>query len=132
MTGTITPSTGAANTAILGVGGYRPRRVVSNAEILENIDSSDEWIQTRSGIKERRWAEDDETVLAMSVWSAKRALEQSGIEPGQIGCVIVSTVTHLYQTPALATQVAVGIGAPTAAAFDISAACAGFCYGVAM
>ena len=128
----ITPATGAANSAILGIGGYRPRRVVTNAEILENIDSSDEWIQTRSGIKERRWAEEDETVLAMSVSAAKKALDQAGIDPGQIGCVIVSTVTHLYQTPALATQVAVGIGAPTAAAFDISAACAGFCYGVAM
>jgi 3-oxoacyl-[acyl-carrier-protein] synthase-3 len=128
----ITPSTGAANTAILGIGGYRPRRVVSNAEILENIDSSDEWIQTRSGIKERRWADEDETVLAMSVSAATKALDKAGIDPGQIGCVIVSTVTHLYQTPALATQVAVGIGAPTAAAFDISAACAGFCYGVAM
>jgi 3-oxoacyl-[acyl-carrier-protein] synthase III len=128
----ITPATGAANSAILGIGGYRPRRVVTNAEILENIDSSDEWIQTRSGIKERRWAEEDETVLAMSVSAAKKALDQAGVDPGQIGCVIVSTVTHLYQTPALATQVAVGIGAPTAAAFDISAACAGFCYGVAM
>lgn len=132
MTGSITPSIGAAHAAILGIGGYRPRRVVSNDEILENIDSSDEWIQTRSGIKERRWAGDDETVLAMSVASAQKALRHSGIEPGQIGCIIVSTVTHLYQTPALATQVAVGIGAPTAAAFDISAACAGFCYGIAM
>src|SRR4029453_5193951 len=129
MAGTITPSTGAATPASLGIGGYRPRRVVSNAEILENIDSSDEWIQTRSGIKERRWADDDETVLAMSVWSANKALEQAGVDPGQIGGVMVPTVTHLYQTPALATQVAVGIGAPTAAAFDISAACAGFCYG---
>jgi 3-oxoacyl-[acyl-carrier-protein] synthase-3 len=128
----ITPSTGAATTAILGIGGYRPRRVVTNEEILQNIDSSDEWIQTRSGIKERRWADDDETVLSMSVSAAKKALDQAGIDPGQIGCVIVSTVTHLYQTPAIATQVAVGIGAPTAAAFDISAACAGFCYGVAM
>lgn len=132
MTGTITPSTGAAHTAILGIGGYRPRRVVSNAEILENIDSSDEWIQTRSGIKERRWASDDETVLSMSVDAANKALRNAGIDPGQVGCVIVSTVTHLYQTPALATQVAVGVGASTAAAFDISAACAGFCYGVAM
>ncbi len=128
----ITPSTGAASAAILGIGGYRPRRVVTNEEILENIDSSDEWIQTRSGIRERRWAGDDETVLAMSVSAAKKALDRAGIEPGQVGCVIVSTVTHLYQTPAIATQVAVGIGAPTAAAFDISAACAGFCYGVAM
>ena len=128
----ITPSTGAATTAILGIGGYRPRWVVTNEEILQNIDSSDEWIQTRSGIKERRWADDDETVLSMSVSAAKKALDQAGIDPGQVGCVIVSTVTHLYQTPAIATQVAVGIGAPTAAAFDISAACAGFCYGVAM
>lgn len=132
MTGTITQSTGAGHATILGLGAYRPRRVVSNAEILEHIDSSDEWIQTRSGIKERRWADPDETVLAMSVAAAKDALTESGIDPAQIGCVIVATVTHLYQTPAIATQIAVEVGAPTAAAFDVSAACAGFCYGVAL
>ncbi len=117
---------------MLGIGAYRPRRVVTNAEILEHIDSSDEWIQTRSGIKERRWAEPDETVLMMSTNAAKDALADSGIDPAQIGCVIVATVTHLYQTPAIATQIAVAVGAPTAAAFDVSAACAGFCYGIAM
>jgi 3-oxoacyl-[acyl-carrier-protein] synthase-3 len=132
MTGQITPSTGAANASVLGVGAYRPRRVVTNAEILEHIDSTDEWIQTRSGIKERRWADPDETVLMMSTNAAKEALAESGVDPAQIGCVIVATVTHLYQTPAIATQVAVAVGAPTAAAFDISAACAGFCYGIAM
>ncbi|HEY0541117.1 MAG TPA: beta-ketoacyl-ACP synthase 3, partial [Actinoallomurus sp.] len=132
MSGQITPSTGAANASVLGVGAYRPRRVVTNAEILEHIDSSDEWIQTRSGIKERRWADPDETVLMMSTNAAKEALADSGIDPAQIGCVIVATVTHLYQTPAIATQIAVEVGAPTAAAFDISAACAGFCYGIAM
>ncbi|MFC0622923.1 beta-ketoacyl-ACP synthase III [Kribbella deserti] len=132
MTGTITSTNGAQHAAILGMGAYRPRRVVSNAEILEHIDSSDEWIQTRSGIKERRWAEPDETVLMMSVSAAKEALTDSGIDPAQIGCVIVATVTHLYQTPAIATQIAVAVGAPTAAAFDVSAACAGFCYGVAL
>jgi 3-oxoacyl-[acyl-carrier-protein] synthase-3 len=132
MTGLITPSTGAANASVLGVGAYRPRRVVTNAEILEHIDSSDEWIQTRSGIKERRWADPDETVLMMSTNAAKEALADSGIDPAQIGCVIVATVTHLYQTPAIATQIAVEVGAPTAAAFDVSAACAGFCYGIAM
>jgi 3-oxoacyl-[acyl-carrier-protein] synthase III len=132
MTGQITPSTGAANASLLGVGAYRPRRVVTNAEILEHIDSSDEWIQTRSGIKERRWADPDETVLMMSTNAGKEALAGSGIDPAQIGCVIVATVTHLYQTPAIATQIAVEVGAPTAAAFDISAACAGFCYGIAM
>ncbi|TDO44545.1 3-oxoacyl-[acyl-carrier-protein] synthase-3 [Kribbella sp. VKM Ac-2527] len=132
MTGTINTSTGAANTAVLGIGSYRPRTVVPNSVILEQIESSDEWIQTRSGIKERRWAEDDETVLMMSVEAAKQALADSGVDPAQIGCVIVSTVTHLYQTPAIATRVAVEVGAPTAAAFDVSAACAGFCYGIAM
>ena len=132
MTGPISTTTGAAHTAVLGIGSYRPRRVVPNSEILEQIDSSDEWIQTRSGIKERRWAEPDETVLMMSTQAGKQALEDSGIDPAQIGCVIVSTVTHLYQTPAIATQLAVAVGAPTAAAFDISAACAGFCYGISM
>jgi 3-oxoacyl-[acyl-carrier-protein] synthase-3 len=132
MGGQINQSAGADHAAILGLGAYRPRRIVPNAEILEQIDSSDEWIQTRSGIKERRWADPDETILMMSSNAAKDALAESGIDPAQIGCVIVATVTHLYQTPAIATQLAVAVGAPTAAAFDVSAACAGFCYGVAM
>ncbi len=132
MTGSIATVQGAEHTAVLGMGSYRPRTVVPNSVILEQIDSSDEWIRTRSGIRERRWAEPDETVLMMSVEAAKEALRDSGIDPAQIGCVVVATVTHLYQTPAIATQIAVAVGAPTAAAFDISAACAGFCYGVAM
>ncbi|ADB31636.1 3-oxoacyl-(acyl-carrier-protein) synthase III [Kribbella flavida DSM 17836] len=132
MSAPISTSTGAEHAAVLGLGSYRPRRVVPNSEILEHIDSSDEWIQTRSGIKERRWAEADETVLMMSTEAAKEALADAGVDPAQIGCVVVATVTHLYQTPAIATQIAVAVGAPTAAAFDISAACAGFCYGIAL
>lgn len=124
--------TGAPASRIMGIGGYRPRRVVDNAEICTLIDSSDEWIQTRSGIKERRWASPDETVFMMSMAAARKALERSGIEPGRIDTVIVSTVTHLYQTPAIATTIASELGAKGAAAFDISAACAGFCYGTAM
>ncbi len=125
-------SQGAQYSAILGFGGYRPRRVVDNAEIVTMIDSTDEWIRTRSGIIERRWAEPDETVQMMSVSAARKALEQSGVEPGQIDTVIVSTVTHLHQTPAVATTIATELGANGAAAFDISAACAGFCYATAM
>jgi 3-oxoacyl-[acyl-carrier-protein] synthase-3 len=132
MPAPITPPTGAGHAAILGIGGYRPRRVVTNEDLLDKLDSSDEWIRTRSGIIERRWAEEDETVLMMSAESASKALAQAGVDAAEVGCVIVSTVTHLYQTPAIATQVAVEIGAPTAAAFDVSAACAGFCYGIAM
>jgi 3-oxoacyl-[acyl-carrier-protein] synthase-3 len=125
-------STGARFSAILGVGGYRPRRVVDNAEICTYIDSSDEWIRTRSGIIERRWASEDETVQMMSVAAAQRAMERAGVEPAQVDTVIVSTVTHLYQTPAVATTIASELGATGAAAFDISAACAGFCYATAM
>src|SRR5215211_5351466 len=128
----LTVSTGAPFSAIMGIGGYRPRRVVDNAEICTFIDSSDEWIRTRSGIIERRWASEDETVQMMSVSAARKALDRAGIEPGQIDTVIVSTVTHLYQTPAVATTIASELGATGAAAFDISAACAGFCYGTAM
>ena len=126
----VTP--GAKYSAILAVGGYRPRRVVDNAEICTMIDSSDEWIRTRSGIIERRWASDDETIQMMSVAAARKALDRAGIEAGQIDTVIVSTVTHLYHTPAVATTIASELGAKSAAAFDISAACAGFCYATAM
>jgi 3-oxoacyl-[acyl-carrier-protein] synthase III len=125
-------SAGARFSAILGVGGYRPRRIVDNAEICTYIDSSDEWIRTRSGIIERRWASEDETVQMMSVAAARRAMERAEVEPAQIDTVIVSTVTHLYQTPAVATTIASELGATGAAAFDISAACAGFCYATAM
>jgi len=117
---------------ILGLGGYRPARSVPNAEIVENIDSSDEWIRTRSGIASRRWANDDETVVAMSLEAAGKALAHAGITPGQISCVIVATVTHLYQTPSAAAEIAHKLGTARAAAFDISAACAGFCYGVGL
>jgi 3-oxoacyl-[acyl-carrier-protein] synthase III len=128
----LTVSTGAAFSAIIGIGGYRPRRVVDNAEICTYIDSSDEWIRTRSGIIERRWASADETVQMMSVAAARKALDRAGVEPAQIDTVIVATVTHLYQTPAVATTIASEIGATGAAAFDVSAACAGFCYATAM
>ncbi|MGH3367753.1 MAG: beta-ketoacyl-ACP synthase III [Nocardioidaceae bacterium] len=132
MSANLTNSTGADHARILGVGSYRPRRVVTNAEICEQIDSTDEWIRTRSGIVERRFAEADETVQAMSVSSSRAALDSAGIAPQQVDCIIVATVSHLLQTPAVATLVATELGASPAAAFDISAACAGFCYGVAL
>lgn len=128
----IKPGTGSAYARILGFGGYRPARVVTNEEICQNIESSDEWIQARSGIVTRRWANDEETVQAMSVAAAGKALANSGVRADQIGAVIVSTVSHLYQTPAIATSIAEELGAKGAAAFDVSAACAGFCYGVGL
>ena len=124
-------STGARFSAILGIGGYRPRRIVDNAEICTYIDSSDEWIRTRSGIIERRWASADETVQMMSSpplaarWSVLRSSRPR------------STPSSFPQSPT-STNTSRGdhdrseLGATGAAAFDISAACAGFCYATAM
>jgi 3-oxoacyl-[acyl-carrier-protein] synthase III len=132
MSATIRTTQVSREARLLGIGGYRPARLVPNAEIVERIDSSDEWIRTRSGIATRRWANEDETVVAMSVAAGGKALAHAGITPDQVGCVVVSTVTHLYQTPSAAAEIAYKLGTDRAAAFDISAACAGFCYGVSL
>ncbi|MCX6400218.1 MAG: ketoacyl-ACP synthase III [Propionibacteriales bacterium] len=129
---TLHVETGSANTAILGVGAYRASRLVPNADIVDAIDSSDEWIQQRSGIRTRRFADESETVVSMSVGAARVAVERAGIDMRQIDCVIVATVSHLMQTPSAATAIAHELGTDQAAAFDISAACAGFCHGVAL
>ncbi len=121
----------ATNARILGVGSYRPRRVVPNSEVVDAIDSSDEWIQQRSGIKTRGFADKDETVISMSVDASRGALETAGIAADQIDCVVVATVSHLLQTPSAATAIAHELGIKSAA-FDISAACAGFCHAVAL
>ncbi|MGW7301758.1 beta-ketoacyl-ACP synthase 3 [Streptomyces sp. NPDC054829] len=128
----IRPSKGAPYARILGVGGYRPTRVVPNEVILEKIDSSDEWIRSRSGIETRHWASDEETVAAMSIEASGKAIADAGISAEQIGGVIVSTVSHFKQTPAVATEIADKLGTDKAAAFDISAGCAGFGYGLTL
>ncbi|MEQ4207228.1 beta-ketoacyl-ACP synthase III [Actinopolymorpha sp. B17G11] len=130
MTSAIRSATGVSHARILGVGGYRPSRIVSNAEICERIDSSDEWIRTRSGIVSRRWATPEETVASMSVAAGGKALADAGVQADQVDCVLVSTVSHLSQTPAISTTIAAELGTGGVAAFDISAACAGFCYGI--
>ncbi|MEU1596327.1 ketoacyl-ACP synthase III [Streptomyces sp. NPDC005708] len=123
---------GAPYARILGVGGYRPVRVVPNEVILEKIDSSDEWIRSRSGIETRHWANDEETVAAMSIEASGKAIADAGIDAEQIGAVVVSTVSHFSQTPAIATEIADKLGTNKAAAFDISAGCAGFGYGLTL
>ncbi len=128
----LSTSTGAAHAAILGVGAYRPSIVVPNSELVEAIDSSDEWIQQRSGIKQRRFATPEESVQMMSVACAREALEAAGIEAGQVDAVIVATVSHMMQTPAVAPLIATELGCDHPVAFDISAACAGFCHGVGL
>lgn len=129
---TLNTVTGAKHARIYSVGTYRPRRVVTNAEVCELIDSSDEWIRERSGITERRWAGEGESVVFMAAEAAKVAIERAGISASDIGLIMLGTVSHPYAFPSAAVEVGELIGARGAPAFDLSAACAGFCFGVGM
>ncbi|MBD2760104.1 ketoacyl-ACP synthase III [Yimella sp. cx-573] len=131
-TGSLRSSEGSQHTRILGVGAYRPERVVTNEEVCEFIDSSDEWIRERSGIVTRRIAGDHETVTTMAEAAARDALQNSGVAIEQIDAVLVATVSHPYQTPAVAPLIATNLGRNGIPAFDISAACAGYCYGISL
>ena len=119
------------NARILGIGAYRPDVIVTNEDVCQWIDSSDEWIRQRTGIITRHRAAADVSVIDMAEGAAREAIQQAGIEPSQLGAVIVSTVTHPYATPSAAAALTERLGATPAPAFDISAACAGYCYGVA-
>ena len=131
MSAVIASAVGSPYARIVSVAGYRPERVVTNAEICEHIDSSDEWIRERSGIVERRFAAKDERVVDMAAAAASRAIERAGISVADIGMVLVATVTHSDQLPSAAVEVAARLGTHCAA-MDISAACAGFCYGISV
>ncbi|WP_374028478.1 beta-ketoacyl-ACP synthase III [Streptomyces sp. NEAU-sy36] len=117
---------------ILGIGVYRPSRVVTNEEICARIDSSDEWIRRRSGIVSRRFAGPDETVITMAVEAARKAMAQAGTDPDEIGMVLVATMSFLEQSPAAAPRVAHQLGARAAGSLDIGAACSGFCYALGL
>jgi len=123
---------GADHARILSVGAYRPERVVTNEEICQFIDSSDQWIRERSGIVTRRFAAKDETVTDMAEHASRVALERAHMTGADVDAVIVATVTHPYQTPSSAALVAHRLEATPAAAFDISAACAGFCHAISL
>jgi hypothetical protein len=123
------PATGHAR--IAGIGGYRPRRVVPNSELVEAINSSDEWIRERSGIIERRFAGEGESVIDMSVMAAEPALEMAGLKGSDIDAILVATISWPYQTPAAAPLIAERFGTD-AMAIDLSAACAGYCHGIAL
>ncbi|MFZ1411481.1 MAG: beta-ketoacyl-ACP synthase III [Micropruina sp.] len=131
MSAVIRPSSGAEFARILSIAGYTPSRVVDNHEMTNYIETSDEWIQQRTGIIERRWVGEGEDLEQMSFAAGKLAIERSGIAAADIDAVIVATVSYFHQTPSLAAILAHKLGTNGAAAFDISAACAGFCYGVA-
>ncbi|MBA3410445.1 MAG: ketoacyl-ACP synthase III [Geodermatophilaceae bacterium] len=131
MTRRLSARAGAPGARILGFGDYRPRRIVTNEEISQRVDTDDEWIRTRVGIAERRFAGDDESVVDMSVAAAGKALATSGVLAQDIDTVIVATCTPPAPIPGLAPEVAHRLGIASAGAFDLNAACAGFCYGLA-
>lgn len=116
---------------IYSLGAARGDLTVTNDDIAGPIDSSDEWIRQRTGIITRRRASADVSLMDMAVSASNEAIKKAGIEPREIGAVIFSTITHPYQTPSAATLLADKIGANPAPAYDISAACAGYCYGIA-
>jgi beta-ketoacyl ACP synthase len=124
----ITTITGAKCVGLLSVGAYRPERVVTNDEICQNIDSSDEWIYTRTGIKTRRFAADEESAASMAIEAGRQAIANASLNASDVDAVIVATSTHFLQTPASAPIVATGLGAQGVPAFDVSAGCAGFGY----
>jgi len=127
---TLKQSHGAQFTRIYSYGAARGDRVVGNDELVEAIDSSDEWIQQRTGIVTRTRASADIDAVDLATVAAVEAIEKSGIAADAIDLVIVATISNVQQTPSIAAVVADRVGANPAAAYDENAACAGFSYGV--
>jgi len=128
---TLQQSHGPQYTRILSVGAARGDLVVPNAELVGPIDSSDEWIQQRTGIITRSRASQDLGAVDLATTAALEAIERSGIDPALIDAVIVATISNTRQTPSMAAIVADRVGANPAAAYDVNAACAGYAYAVA-
>ncbi len=113
---------------IVGWGKYTPQRVLTNDDLSRMVDTSDEWIVTRTGIRERRIAGENETTATMAVQAARQALEGAGIGPEKVDLIIVATATPDYLFPSTACLVQDALGASRAAAFDLAAGCTGFVY----
>jgi 3-oxoacyl-[acyl-carrier-protein] synthase-3 len=117
---------------VLALGEYRPARSVSNAELPAELETDDEWIRERTGIASRRIAGDDETVVSMAAAASAKALATAGVDPADVDLVILASCSMLSQVPGGSARVAQLISATSAGAFDINAACAGFCYGLSL
>ena len=118
------------NAALLGLGAHRPARRVDNHEIAAQIDSTDAWIRERSGIVTRGIAAADESVVDMAVSAGGKALAAAGVDPADVGLVLVATCTLTHAVPGAAARVATMLGLGSAGALDLGAACAGFTYGL--
>lgn len=118
------------NAGILGTGYYLPEKILSNKDLEKIVDTSDEWITERTGIKERRIAADDEATSDLAIKAAEMALKDAKVSPEDLDLIIVATLTSDRIIPSTACMIQERLGAKKAAAFDLSAACSGFAYGL--
>jgi 3-oxoacyl-[acyl-carrier-protein] synthase-3 len=116
---------------LTGTGSALPRRLVTNADLAERVDTSDEWIVERTGIRQRYLAEPDETTSSLATEAARRALEAAGVDASEIGLIVLATATPDHTFPATATQVQHALGCKGGVAFDVAAVCSGFLYALA-
>jgi 3-oxoacyl-[acyl-carrier-protein] synthase III len=116
---------------VLGIGSYAPDRVVTNDELANHVNTSDEWISSRTGIRERRIAGDRESAVSLGWEAARRALEMAGMAASDLGVIVVATSSPDYYFPATAALIGKRLGAPGVAGYDLAAACTGFVYALA-
>ncbi|MEL7197575.1 MAG: beta-ketoacyl-ACP synthase III [Pseudomonadota bacterium] len=121
----------AIGARLVGTGSALPKRVVTNAELASQIDTSDEWIVERTGIRQRHIAGDDETTASLATMAAKAALDDAGLQPSDIGLIVLATATPDNTFPATATKVQNALGCNGGVAFDVAAVCSGFLYALA-
>ena len=119
-------------TKIIGTGSYLPEQVRTNADLEKMVETSDEWIVTRTGIRERRIAAPNETVATLGFEAAKNALDMAGVKPEQIGLIVVATTSGTHAFPSSACQIQAMLGINGCPAFDVAAACAGFTYALSI
>jgi 3-oxoacyl-[acyl-carrier-protein] synthase-3 len=125
-------ATGPAGSRILGMGHYRPANVITNHDLIaRGVDTNDEWIQTRVGIRERRWADPDETIVDMAEAAASKALAASGVSAGDVDFVLLASCTMPEPVPAGAPALASRLGIAAPGAYDVSSGCSGFVYALA-
>jgi 3-oxoacyl-[acyl-carrier-protein] synthase-3 len=120
------------NVGIIGTGSYIPQKVLTNQDLEKMVETSDEWIVSRTGIRERRLAAADENTSQLSIYAAEAALADSGLKAAELELIIVCSITPDAPFPATACLVQAALGAKNAAAFDLSAGCSGFAYGLAV
>ena len=117
------------NAGIIGMGRHVPEKIMKNIDFEKTLDTTDEWIRSRTGIEERHFAEEDENTSHMAIQAAEKAIENAGITPNQIGLIVVATITPDRAFPSVACQLTEHFGIQCAA-MDVSAACSGFIYGL--